>query len=207
MVPPLGLPLEPGVGADYSSEPGAILAQFPGTCAPRAQALRWIAPKRTGRRGTRRAFPSAVQTTVLSYLTSDLEQADHLLDEIVRMVGDGELERAEHTLGELATGVRRHIRIEEEMLFPLFIERTGILRGPVVTMRIEHRELHRVLNEMEESLERHDLDAFREACGLLDCVLPGHSVKEGRVFYPMLESLLTPEDTSQLVAEMRRFRG
>ncbi len=63
--------------------------------------------------------------SILETLGRDHDRIDALLDETVECVQGGELERAQSNFDEFAAELRRHIEVEEEILFPLFETRHG----------------------------------------------------------------------------------
>ena len=107
-----------------------------------------------------------------------------------------------------ATGLRRHIAIEEEFLFPLFEKRAGLFADPRPTedMRKEHREILRLLGEILRTigdpakLPDQARAAFHE-------ILEEHHRKEKGLLYPALDMVLTPEESQELVAGVQAFPG
>ena len=57
---------------------------------------------------------------------------------------------------QLERALERHIRLEEEIVFPLFEARSGIVDGPTAVMRDEHRCLRRALALMRAGIEARD---------------------------------------------------
>src|SRR5688572_31747251 len=100
-------------------------------------------------------------TGVNDYLSWDHRRLDAILADVTRMVDDGELERAEHTYLEFDAGLRRHIRLEEEILFPIFEQRTG-MRDPTEVMRREHRAIQEAMGIMREGLASGKGGAYHE---------------------------------------------
>jgi iron-sulfur cluster repair protein YtfE (RIC family) len=141
---------------------------------------------------------------VRSALGQDHDRLDELLARVVTLVDAGELARARADYADFETGLRRHIRFEEELLFPLFVERSGIKTGPTLVMISEHLEIERAVDDMHRALDDGDVTRFGDGRARLESVLPGHNVKEERVLYPMIDSLITAEEGRILVAELAR---
>jgi iron-sulfur cluster repair protein YtfE (RIC family) len=107
-----------------------------------------------------------------------------------------------------ADGLRRHIATEEELLFPLFEKRAGLLPDPTPTevMRKEHEEILRLLGEILRSigdpakLPDQARAAFHE-------ILEEHHRKEEGLLYPALDVVLTPEELQELVAKVQALPG
>ena len=138
-----------------------------------------------------------------AYLAWDHDRLDALLTDGSLLIDEGELERARAPLDELRDGLTRHIRLEEEILFPIFETRTGIVGGPTRVMRYEHELIARHLAAMATSLDRHDGAGGRAACRALEAALGPHNVKEERILYPMVDNLLGDDERRTLTARLR----
>jgi hemerythrin-like domain-containing protein len=129
-----------------------------------------------------------------------------VLDEVVGLVDDGDLEAARVAGDGLMVAMLRHIRVEEESLFPLFM-RWAPGRGPAYAMMIEHRAILDALDEMRAALAHEDRSRFRVACARLQAILPGHFGKEERVLFPVLDETLGPEAAAALIEDLHTGRA
>ena len=151
----------------------------------------------TGTTPEPRTFPD-----VTTYLSWDHDRLDTILADVCRRVDAGELGEAEAEFAEFLSGLRRHIRIEEELVFPLFEARTGVTGGPTEVMRAEHLEIERALVMMKEGLAQKSADAFREGLRFLRSVLPDHNAKEEHVLYPTTDRVLSAQERSAFVERL-----
>lgn len=142
------------------------------------------------------------QETVSSYLAADHDRLDGILIEVVKMVQDGEVERAEAHFRDFDEGLRRHIKIEEEMLFPAFEAAVGA-RGPIHVMLMEHQSILAHLGAMRGALDVGDGDGFMSEQRELLHVLGDHNLKEERVLYPMTDQRMPAAARDELVKRMR----
>jgi iron-sulfur cluster repair protein YtfE (RIC family) len=140
--------------------------------------------------------------TVTQYLRQDHDRIDILIADLCAMVEDGELERADYSAGDLDAALRRHIRLEEDLLFPLFDERIGI-RGPTIVMRDEHRQIEGWLGALERALADGSRAHASTALAELLQILGRHNRKEENILYPKTDSALRPDERRALVARMR----
>jgi regulator of cell morphogenesis and NO signaling len=101
-------------------------------------------------------------------------------------------------------GLERHITWEEEILFPLFQRKTGIVEGPVAVMEDEHRQILNILEHINSKLQNNDYSSNRFEHDLM-VLLGGHNVKEENVLYPVLDHLLTQDEKASLVQQMKNF--
>ncbi|HLA76195.1 MAG TPA: hemerythrin domain-containing protein [Vicinamibacteria bacterium] len=139
---------------------------------------------------------------VTSYLSWDHDRLDAILAEVCRRVEAGQLGEAEAGYREFLTGLRRHIRLEEELVFPLFEAKTGVTGGPTAVMRAEHLEIERALGMMQDGLSQKDANGFREGLQFLRSVLPDHNAKEEHVLYPTTDRVLSAEERSAFVERL-----
>lgn len=125
---------------------------------------------------------------------------------VARTAGDTDTASAWYE--SFSFGLRRHIAIEEQFLFPLFEERSGIApgTGPTEVMRSEHREIVRLLGEILRTigdpakLPDENRAAFHE-------ILEEHHLKEEGMLYPAMDEVLTPEEGDALVSRIQGFTG
>ncbi|MFQ5698683.1 MAG: hemerythrin domain-containing protein [Myxococcota bacterium] len=85
----------------------------------------------------------------------------------------------------------RHLRREEEVLFPAFEERTGMRdAGPTFIMRSEHEQMRGVLRQMHEAVERGNAQELLDQGDTLLMLIQQHNQKEEHMLYPMAEQAL-----------------
>lgn len=96
-------------------------------------------------------------------------------------------------------GLRRHIYLEEEFLFPALTE-AGLV-APVFVMLREHAEIWATLEALEREVAAGVPTSEATAlCLQLTGQLQDHNVKEERVLYPQADHVLAPAATEQLRA-------
>jgi hemerythrin-like domain-containing protein len=142
--------------------------------------------------------------TVTSYLSADQARIDALLDPCLRAATQGDFEVARALFRHFESAFMRHLQMEEQVVFPVFEDRTGLLWGPTVTLRAEHRELRRAVAIVQEGLLLASVSRAQEGARLLATLVPDHDGKEKNVFFPMTDRLLTVAERAALVARMRR---
>jgi len=143
--------------------------------------------------------------TISSYLTWDHGLIDESLSGLTTMIEDGEWERALGHLEEVDQRLRRHIAIEEEIVFPAFERRFGA-RGPTAVMRAEHDQVTRLLDRMRETMKRRDGPLFADAHGRLLAVLQSHNAKEESMVYPAIDRSLSRGERDELLRRSPRNR-
>ncbi len=141
---------------------------------------------------------------VTSELEHDHDRLDHLLD-TYRRLKRVDFAAARQAFRDFKMGLQRHIHWEEDVLFPLFEDKTGMHdRGPTLVMRAEHREIGRWLNALQDKVRAGDVDSGREEQVLFE-ILFAHNHKEENVLYPMLDRLLSAEEKAAAFKRMEEL--
>jgi iron-sulfur cluster repair protein YtfE (RIC family) len=93
--------------------------------------------------------------------------------------------------------LRRHIYLEEELLFPP-LRQAGMV-APIFVMLREHGELWRTLDELESRLSSQPgPDGVLESCKELLAQLEAHNAKEEPIIYPQADAALTGSAADEL---------
>ena len=152
---------------------------------------------------TRRTANRGALRDVTEALAWDHDRLDELEKQAFNRLAVGDRAAAQAAWSEFTVGLRRHIRFEEELLFPAFEERLGVTpaAGPTAVMRGEHREIERLIEAIGQAF------TGGEAAGplrlALHRVLGEHNLKEERMLYPTTDQALDPEERDALVARIQ----
>jgi uncharacterized protein (DUF2249 family) len=202
--------LQPGETLSFlaDSKPAAALARlqrerkglFEWTPVEEGPQWRIEVLRRGGRAGALREITEA--------LSWDHDRLDALEAAAFEARAGADLELAQRSYAAFAHGLLRHIRFEEELLFPLFEERAGLspMMGPTAVMRSEHREIERRLQAIAAEIglarPQADLESRRRA---FHEVMRAHNDKEEQVLYPAVDRTLSAEESDALVARIQAF--
>lgn len=126
-------------------------------------------------------------------LTNEHHAIDAGIEAFLARTGDAEGSVAEwaEPLLEAMRALRRHIYLEEEIVFPRI--RRGPLTMPVMVMLREHGEIRREMDALDDALahgadtEAATADLVAGCRRMLD-LLEQHNLKEEPVIYPHLDS-------------------
>ena len=147
------------------------------------------------------------ESTVTGLLQDDHARLDAIVDDVHTRASTGSFAGARERFADFASGLRRHIDVEERLLFPTFEAAMGMKgRGPTAVMRGEHVDIRRLLDEVTAALDAGDPAAFAEAGAALTALLGDHNQKEERVLYPMTDRALGT-GAAELVGRMRAGLG
>lgn len=97
---------------------------------------------------------------------------------------------------QAARALRRHIYIEEEVVFPPLVETN--LMAPIMVMLHEHGNLWRTLAQLEADLSDVSGQPVRESCEALLQQLNTHNRKEEPIIYPHVDEALNPTEAARL---------
>ena len=88
----------------------------------------------------------------------------------------------------------RHLRMEEEVMFPAFEQATGMTDGgPTFVMRLEHDQMRGLLEQMDAAADGGDHDELVDMGDTLLMLIQQHNQKEEQMLYPMAERALTAD--------------
>jgi uncharacterized protein (DUF2249 family)/hemerythrin superfamily protein len=138
-------------------------------------------------------------------LASDHERLENLEARAFAALHRGDINEGGRLLASFVRGLKRHIRFEEERLFPAIEARTDTARGtgPIQVMREDHREILIALENLLRSVGCPDLagDLHDE----LKPLLLAHHAQEENVFHPALEGLFSAAESDALVAQFQEL--
>ena len=131
-------------------------------------------------------------------LISDFFEEDHdRLDDLYKnyqKTKTEDFDQAKIHFEAFRSGLLKHIHYEEEVLFPLFENRTGMFTsGPTAVMREEHRQIKAHLQSIDQKLSKNDPDCNFEE-GRLLAVLSIHNQKEEEILYPAIDRMTLDGD-------------
>lgn len=152
----------------------------------------------------RRARAKQAVESVSGYLSADHERLLAILDGAARRVGEREFGKARACLARFEAGLRRHMDLEERVLFPVFDVRTGLSGGPTTLLRDEHREILHAVDLMGESLIGRDAAAFRDAFAFFSQAFAAHTTKEHRFLFSAVDRMLSDAERSVVSARLQQ---
>jgi len=119
----------------------------------------------------------------------------------------GQYEAALALYARFAHSLRRHIRMEEEVVLPELERRLGIdsARHPIAAVRAEHRSIERLLEEVASHPGAASLRPEGPARELR-ALLRRHEHREEGMVEQVLETLLDEDENDALVAAMQSLR-
>lgn len=143
-------------------------------------------------------------TTITAYYEAD----HHCLDELFESFQSWkrkDFPKAKEYFREFKFGLQRHIVWEEEILFPIFEEKTGMRDcGPTVVMRMEHRQIKAALEAIHEKVKAKNPDSDADEEQLVS-ILSQHNQKEENILYPEMDHVLLYNERKQVFQKMKEI--
>jgi regulator of cell morphogenesis and NO signaling len=145
---------------------------------------------------------SDMATTVTEFMGQDHDRLDEIFKGF-QHIKTSDTAKAKGLFVEFLTGLQRHIVWEEEMLFPLFENATGMRdHGPTAVMRMEHRQIKDFLKSIHDKIAAGDTTTDESERGLLE-VLTAHNQKEENILYPWIDNSVGEEEREAVFTQMK----
>ena len=144
--------------------------------------------------------------TITGFMNAEHDRLRDLWEQTTAALKAEEFERLHGVARDLITAVERHINVEEQILFPA-IEGKGKNNEPTNAMRLEHRQMEHMLEQLKPLLTVAELWTGIKAIEGQEiepgALLRSHENKEHDVLFPLADELLGADEAHGLVARMR----
>lgn len=142
--------------------------------------------------------------TVTGYYETDHDRLDELFKHFQQLKRT-DFTKARLCFKEFKFGLQRHIIWEEEILFPLFEQKTGLVHGgPTEVMRREHRLIGKYLEDIHEKVKAQNPDSDDDELMLLNTLL-AHNQKEEQILYPAIDRAITEPERGNVFSTMKNM--
>lgn len=142
--------------------------------------------------------------TVSAFFEQDHDRLDDLF-KTFQKTKRSDFAKAKEAFKAFKFGLQRHIVWEEDLLFPLWEEKTGMSEGgPTFVMRHEHRQIGQQLEAIHDKVAEQNPESDPEEQALLN-LLGSHNMKEERVLYPAIDDVTSPEERETIFRNMQNI--
>ncbi len=142
--------------------------------------------------------------TISKFFEQDHDRLDELFKTFQRLKRL-DFVKAKEAFKDFKFGLQRHIVWEEDLLFPLWEEKTGMAEGgPTFVMRKEHRQIGGQLEAIHQKVAEQNPDSDQEEQALLT-LLGSHNMKEERVLYPSIDEVTSREERETVFLNMKNI--
>lgn len=140
--------------------------------------------------------------SISSYYEKDHDELDSYFKSF-QTLKRTDFPKAKENFKKFKFGLQRHIVWEEEILFPLFEDKTGMRdMGPTAVMRHEHILIKDALEKLHQKVRQADPACDKEEKALLD-ILSVHNDKEETILYPAIDEMSTEEERQEVFNKMQ----
>jgi iron-sulfur cluster repair protein YtfE (RIC family) len=135
-------------------------------------------------------------------MSVDHDRLDDKFEGFEKLKAD-DIDGARTSFLDFQAGLLRHIAWEEDILFPIFEQETGMRdAGPTAVMRMEHDQIKKFLEEIAGKVLAGELEGIDEVkTGLLE-VLGSHNQKEENILYPAIDNLTSEDEKEKVIEKM-----
>src|SRR5262245_55160515 len=142
-------------------------------------------------------------TSIIDYFEKDHNRLDGLFENFHEWKLK-DYARAREYFVAFKFGLQRHIVWEEDILFPIFEEATGLVnQGPTYVMRYDHRIIGEKLEAIHKKVQMKDPNSDVEEKELLS-ILTLHNEKEEQILYPAIQAIVDKAGNIQEVFKKMR---
>jgi len=144
------------------------------------------------------------QKTITEFFEQDHDRLDELF-KTFQQSKRSDFPKAKEAFTEFKFGLQRHIVWEEDLLFPIWEQKTGMSdSGPTPIMRNEHRQIGQQLEAIHQKVADQNPDTDQEEQALLD-ILGSHNRKEERALYPAIDQVAGAEEREIIFRNMKNI--
>ena len=134
------------------------------------------------------------------FFQTDHRRLDAIFDRFKDAIRAKKFEEAASAFREFRLGLTRHIRAEEEILFPVFEDKTGMHdAGPTAVMRMDHKDIKELMDKIVNAADAKDEKTAVDSAQVIFNILADHNMKEEHILYPETDSFLSDAERSQVI--------
>jgi iron-sulfur cluster repair protein YtfE (RIC family) len=123
-------------------------------------------------------------------LTTEHRDCDHLFSLAEKYVCDKDWGKALEHFQRFSHELNQHFTKEEQILFPELEKESTAPLGPIRVMRMEHEDMRKLINEMENDIAKQDSEHYLGVSETLLILMRQHNMKEENILYPMADDIL-----------------
>lgn len=142
--------------------------------------------------------------TLSSYLEIDHDRLMILFNQYQSFKVSDALE-AKRLFEDFMAGLKRHIKWEEEIIFPLFkLKMTLHDQDSIMPTKLEHQHILESLRKLHLKIQEENPDTVEDENELIQ-FLSNHSKKEDATIYPLLDRMINAYERTQIVKSLKSF--
>jgi hemerythrin-like domain-containing protein len=132
-----------------------------------------------------------IESGLAAFFEQDHRDCDARWVDVEELLDTQDVDAARPAWRKFDAGLRRHIAMEEEVMFPALESAASMGGGgPTAVMRIEHQQMIGLLDQIDAAVESGDAEQALDIGDTLLMLIQQHTIKEEGTLYPMAENLL-----------------
>lgn len=124
------------------------------------------------------------------FLGQDHRDCDDVFANTENAIVSGDWNMTSCNFKDMSTLFLRHFEMEESVLFPDFECASGMSCGPTHIMRMEHEQMRRAMQSLENAINNKDQEMALGVCETFNILVQQHNSKEEMVLYSMADQVL-----------------
>jgi len=129
---------------------------------------------------------------------------EELLSRCQDAVGMEDWATVNNIFNELVTHLKRHMALEEEVLYPAYEATPHAPQGPTTALREEHDNIVHLVRDMILLLKTRDSEHVLDCLVFLENLMIKHHEKEEDIFLPMASHIMR-DSRDELSRKLREF--
>lgn len=142
----------------------------------------------------------------VNWLVHEHSLYENLLSLCVEAAGTEDWESVDRVMQELVTHLKRHMALEEDVLFPAYESTPRAPQGPTTALREEHDAIVRLIRDTARVIKTRESDPVLECLATLEYQMIKHHEKEEDIFLPMASHILD-DSRDELLRRLAEFEG
>jgi hemerythrin-like domain-containing protein len=148
---------------------------------------------------------SETSPSLQEFFALDHRRCDEKWAEVEAAAQAGDMQLEMENWRSFQDEMLRHLRMEEEVMFPAFEQATGMTdSGPTFMMRSEHEQMRGLIEQMRGVADGEDYDELIDLGDTLLMLIQQHNQKEEQMLYPMAERALAA-DWAKLLERLIKY--
>ena len=146
-----------------------------------------------------------IKSGLAAFFAQDHSDCDTRWVDVEELLDKADTEAAREAWQAYDAGMRRHLAMEEDVLFPAFDAMSGMGGGgPTAMMKMEHQQMRGLLDQIGEAIEAGDAQEAMDIGDTLLMLIQQHNVKEEGMLYPMAENILAGQ-WEAMAAQLEKY--
>ena len=132
-----------------------------------------------------------IESGISAFFEQDHRDCDARWADVEELLDTQDVDAANPAWEKFEKGMRRHLAMEEEVLFPAFESAARMGGGgPTAVMRMEHKQMLGLLEQIGAAMESGNTELAMDTGDTLLMLIQQHNIKEEGMLYPMAENVL-----------------